>query len=255
MKSPPNHSRTQPSVRLNKFLSGAGIASRRKADDLITEGRVLVNGTIISNLGAKIDPSHDRVFVDGKQVSTLSQKLVYIVLNKPKDAITTASDERGRTTVMDYVRTRDRIYPIGRLDRNTTGVLLLTNDGEFANRMMHPKHEIEKAYRVTLDRSVQREDIDKLSRGIRLREGMTDRAAVYPVPGTKNRELGIVIHEGRNRQIHRMFEALGYVVVKLDRVAYAGITYDGLPRGRWRHLTRTEVLALTSLAGGEKMAE
>jgi pseudouridine synthase len=236
-------------VRLNKFLSTAGVASRRKADTLILEGRVSVNSIVVDGLGAKVDPVKDRVFVDGKQISTLTHKSLYIVLNKPKDAITTASDERGRTTVMDYVKLNDRVFPIGRLDRNTTGVLLLTNDGEFANHMMHPRHEVSKAYRVTVDHPIGRPEMEKLAKGIRLSEGMTGEAEVVPIPGKKNKELGIVIREGKNRQIHRMFEALGFEVVKLDRVAYAGITYQGLPRGKWRFLTRTEVRSLRRVIG------
>ncbi len=237
-------------VRLNKYLSTAGIASRRKADTLIQEGKVKVNGELVTSLGVKINPSRDKVFVNNKQVALLDEP-VYIVFNKPKDCITTASDERGRTTIMDYVKVKQRVFPIGRLDRNTTGVLLLTNDGEFANRMMHPKFEVKKAYKVTLDRTLLQQDGDKLSKGIRLSDGKTDPAELVSIAGGKNKVIGIVIHEGKNRQVHRMFGALGYDVEKLDRVAYADITYQGLPRGRYRYLTKGEARSLKEMAGLE----
>jgi len=235
-------------IRLNKYLANSGIASRRKADVMIQEGRVRVNGKIVTDLGVKIDPSRDKIFVNDKQVALLDES-VYIVFNKPKDCISTSSDERGRTTVMDYIRIKERVYPIGRLDRNTTGILLLTNDGEFANRLMHPKFEVKKAYKVTLDKPLTRDDAGKLSNGIRLSDGMTEPAEVNLIPGGKNKVVGIVIHEGRNRQVHRMFEALGYEIHKLDRVAYGDITYEGLPRGRWRYLTTGEIKTLMKNAG------
>ena len=251
MKQRPEHtSSPSGSVRLNKFLSTAGIASRRKADEMIEEGRVKINGKVVTSLGVKIDPSRDQVFVNEKQVAVLDEP-VYIVFNKPKDCITTASDERGRTTVMDYVQVRERIYPVGRLDRNTTGVLLLTNDGTFANALMHPKHEVNKAYKVTLDKPLTAEHVDKLRHGIRLSDGMTEPAEVHVIPRERNKVIGIVIHEGKNRQVHRMFEALGYLVDKLDRVAYADITYDGLPRGKFRYLTKSEIRRLKDVAGIE----
>ncbi len=235
-------------IRLNKYLATAGIASRRKADQMIQEGKVKINGKIVVDLGVKIDPDKDKIFFNEKQVVLLDE-LVYIVFNKPKDCITTARDERGRTTVMEYVRVKQRIFPIGRLDRNTSGVLLLTNDGEFANRLMHPKFEVKKAYKVNLDKALIREDADKLFHGIRLSDGMTKPARVHMLPGHKNKVIGIVIHEGRNRQVHRMFEALGYKIEKLDRVCYGDITYEGLARGRWRYLTKAEVKTLMKNAG------
>ena len=235
-------------VRLNKYLSTAGVCSRRKADEMIQEGKVKVNGSAVTNLGVKIDPSCDQVFVNGKQVVNLDEP-VYIVFNKPKDCITTASDERGRTTVMDYVRVRERIYPVGRLDRNTTGVLLLTNDGEFANALMHPRNEAKKAYKVTLDKSLTAEHAEKLRDGIRLSDGKTEPAEIHMIPRERNKTLGIVIHEGKNRQVHRMFEALGYKVDKLDRVAYADIACEGLKRGAWRYLTKGEIRRLKEVTG------
>ena len=237
-------------VRLNKFIANAGVCSRRKADALIQEGKVNVNGKIVVDLGVKINPARDKVFVNHKQVVMLDEP-IYILFNKPKDCITTASDERGRTTIMDYVQVKQRIFPVGRLDRNTTGVLLLTNDGEFAQHFMHPKFEIEKAYKVTLDKALAPQDAEKLRDGIRLSEGKTSPAEVHIIPGGKNKIIGIVIHEGRNRQVHRMFEAFGYEVEKLDRVAYARLTYEGLPKGRWRFLTKQELRALRKIAGME----
>jgi 23S rRNA pseudouridine2605 synthase len=235
-------------VRLNKYLSSSGVASRRKADVLIQEGHVAVNGKVVDQLGLRIDPEQDRVTVDGRQIADNAAP-VYIIFNKPKDSITTARDERGRTTVMDFLRVKERVFPIGRLDRNTTGVLLLTNDGSLAHRLMHPSHEITKAYRVKLNNPLERDHVRQLVKGVKLSDGMTAPAKVQVIPGSHNKEIGIIIHEGRNRQVHRMFEALGYAVVKLDRVAYAGITYEGLPRGRWRYLTRTESKQLLKSAG------
>jgi 23S rRNA pseudouridine2605 synthase len=246
MKSSPD--KTSHLVRLNKFLSTAGITSRRKADEMIQEGKVKVNGNVVMSLGVKIDPSRDKIFVNEKQVVMVDEP-VYIVFNKPKDCITTASDERGRTTIMDYVKVKQRVFPIGRLDRNTTGVLLLTNDGEFANHMMHPKFEVKKAYKVTLEKALLRQDAEKLAKGIRLSDGKTGPAELVTIPGGKNKIIGVVIHEGKNRQVHRMFGALGYEIEKLDRVAYADVTYEGLARGRWRFLTKGEMRRLMEMAG------
>ncbi len=241
-------------VRLNKFLSTAGVTSRRKADELISAGTVQVNGSVVTSLGSKIDPEVDQVFIHGKQV-VATHDLVYIVFNKPKDCITTSSDERGRTTVMDYVRIRERVFPVGRLDRNTTGVLLLTNDGLLANALMHPRFHVNKAYKVTLDKSLSDEDAVQLRRGIKLSDGMTEPADVRKIQGGTQKMVGIVIHEGRNRQVHRMFEALGYTVVKLDRVAYGDMTYEGLARGRFRHLAKREIWQLRKAAGLESARE
>jgi 23S rRNA pseudouridine2605 synthase/16S rRNA pseudouridine516 synthase len=235
-------------MRLNKFLSTAGIVSRRKADQLIAEGRVSVNGTVVTLLGVKIDPGKDQVFADGKQVLILDEP-VYVLFNKPKDCITTMSDERGRPTVLKYVQTRERVFPVGRLDRNTTGVLLLTNDGEFANALMRPASIVNKAYKVTLTEPVKPEHLRQLSGGIRLSDGKTSPAEVHLLPRSKNMAVGIVIHEGKNRQIHRMFEALGYEIEKLDRVGYGGLTYEGLKRGEWRYLRKSEVRRLKESAG------
>jgi pseudouridine synthase len=237
-------------IRLNRFLSMCGVASRRKADEMIEEGRVTVNERVVTDLGLRIDSLHDRVYADGRQV-TIVHDLQYLVLNKPRDTITTTKDERGRSTVMDLIRTRHRVYPVGRLDRNTTGVLLLTNDGEFANRLMHPRYRVPKSYRVRCATPVNREDLAQLRAGIRLEDGMTEPARVVALPGGKGTEIGITISEGRNRQVRRMFETLGYEVKALDRLAYGPVTYEGLPRGAFRKLRPQEIKALEKLAGTE----
>jgi pseudouridine synthase len=237
-----------PPIRINRYLSMCGIASRRKAELMVQEARIRVNNQVISSLATTVVPGVDRVYLDGKEVVLLRDPVVY-VLNKPKDTITTASDERGRATVLDLLRVRERVFPIGRLDRNTTGVLLLTNDGELAHRLMHPRHHITKAYLVTCDRVVARDHCESLRRGVRLDEGTTSPAQISVVPGGKGKVIGIAIHEGWNRQVRRMFEALGYEVEKLDRVAYGPITKDGLARGTYRKLTPAEVRALRRQAG------
>ena len=235
-------------IRINKFLSMCGVASRRKADEMILEGKVEVNHKVVREMGTRIDPQRDRVFVQGKQAVQVHD-FVYLVMNKPKDTITTLSDERDRPTVMKLVRSKHRVYPIGRLDRNTTGVLLFTNDGEFANRLMHPRFEVPKSYLVTCETTVQPEHLDQLRKGVRLEEGGTAPADVFSIPHSKGKEVGITIHEGRNRQVRRMFESLGYEVRKLDRVAYGPVTKEGLARGASRSLTRQEIRKLKELAG------
>ncbi len=235
-------------IRINRFLSMCGVASRRHADTLILEGKVTLNGSILSDVGTKINPKRDKVFVDGKQVSQVHDYL-YLVMNKPKDTITTLSDERGRTTVMSLLHSKQRVYPVGRLDRNTTGVLLFTNDGDFANHLMHPKHEVTKSYQVSCETAVAREHVEKLRKGVRLDDGMTSPAEVYVLPGGKGKEIGIIIHEGRNRQVRKMFEKLGYEVKKLDRVAYGPVSKEGLARGETRSLTNSEVKKLKDMAG------
>jgi 23S rRNA pseudouridine2605 synthase len=240
----------QEAIRLNRFLALAGVGSRRKNDELILSGVVKVNGKVVRELGVKVAPFSDRVTVQG-QIVALQRKIHYLLLNKPKDCITTMSDERGRVTVMDYVKMRDRIYPIGRLDRNTTGVLLLTNDGALANALMHPKGEIERVYRVRLERGIEDEDFSKLKRGVRLEDGIAKPHQAGVIPGTKRTEIYIALTEGRNREVRRMVEALGYEVEALERVSFAGLTTQGLARGRWRALTRAEVRHLKQQAGLE----
>ncbi len=251
MKLSPKPKLPSPSsdlVRINRYISMCGVASRRKADELVLAGKVEVNGKVMTDLGTKVNPRKDKVFVDGKQVAQVHDHL-YLVLNKPKDAITTLSDEKGRTTVMSMVKTKQRVYPIGRLDRNTTGVLLLTNDGDFANAMMHPKFEVSKSYQVTLETALTQEHASQLRKGMKLEDGKTAPADVYILPGGKGKEVGIIIHEGRNRQVRRMFESLGYEVKKLDRAAYGPITKEGLKRGETRSLTKSEVRKLKEMAG------
>jgi 23S rRNA pseudouridine2605 synthase len=238
----------QEAIRLNRFLALAGVSSRRKNDELILSGVVKVNGRIVRELGVKVNPYSDRVTVKGQPVE-VQRKVYYILFNKPKDCITTLSDEKGRTTVMDYVKIYDRIYPIGRLDRNTTGVLLLTNDGEFANAMIHPKNEIERMYRVRLEGGLPDEDLKKLKHGIRLKDGIAKPKQVAVIPGTKRSEIFISLLEGRNREVRRMFETLGHNVKGLDRISFAGLTIEGVPRGKWRHLSRPEIKYLKEQAG------
>jgi 23S rRNA pseudouridine2605 synthase len=242
---------TPATVRINRYLSTCGVASRRKAEALVLGGRVRVNGRVVTDLATKIDPAHDRVTLDDRQVAVVHDPL-YLVLNKPKDTITTAADERGRHTVMELVRTKQRVYPVGRLDRNTTGVLLLTNDGDFANHLMHPRHHVPKSYHVTLDKAVAREHLQALAAGVRLPDGPTGPADLVAIPGSKGKEVGITIREGRNREVRRMFEHFKYVVTKMDRVAYGPVTKEGLPRGAMRKLTAAEIRALRQLSGMEE---
>jgi pseudouridine synthase len=239
---------TSELIRINRYLSMCGVASRRKADQMLLDGKVEINHKIVRDLGTKIDPRRDKVYINGKQIVQVHD-YVYLVMNKPKDAITTLSDERSRTTVMDLLHSKHRVYPVGRLDRNTTGVLLFTNDGEFANRLMHPKFEVPKSYLVTCETSVSPRHVEQLRKGMRLEDGATGPAEVYVIPGGKGKEIGIIIHEGRNRQVRRMFEKLGYEVKRLDRVAYGPVTKEGLERGATRSLTRQEVRKLKELAG------
>ena len=237
-------------VRLNRFLAMAGIASRRKAEELIIGGSVTVNKHVVTDLSTRVSPATDRVAVNGKTI-VAEEHLVYLLLNKPKDYITTAKDERNRKTVFDLVRTRERIFPVGRLDRKTTGVLLFTNDGELAYRLMHPSQQVEKTYYVELAAGVEQKDLEKLKKGVFIEGGKTGPARVLPIPGTKCREITITIHEGRNRQVRRMLESLGYEVKRLDRIEYAGLTAAGLRRGRWRYLSHQEVQNLKRKTGSE----
>jgi 23S rRNA pseudouridine2605 synthase len=225
-----------------------GISSRRKAEDLVRSGRVRVNARMIDDLATKIDPLRDRVYVDEQEVARVHD-YIYLVMNKPKDTITTVSDERGRHTVMELVKSKRRVYPIGRLDRHTTGILLLTNDGEFSHNLMHPRRQVPKSYHVTLDQAVAREHLRQIAAGIKLSDGVTTPAECFLIPGSKSKEVGITIHEGRNRQVRRVFEHFNYEVVKLDRVAYGPVTKEGLGRGAVRKLTPMELRELRRLAG------
>jgi 23S rRNA pseudouridine2605 synthase len=227
-------------IRLNKYISNSGICSRREADDLIAQGLIKVNGEVITELGYKVKTT-DSIKYNDKVIKP--EKLVYVLLNKPKDFITTMDDEGGRKTVMDLVATatRERIFPVGRLDRNTTGLLLLTNDGELTQKLTHPSFKIKKIYEVEIDKPITTEDFEKLQTSkIHLFDGPVkiDDVAIIS-PGKKI--LGIEIHEGRNRIVRRVFESMGYEVVKLDRVMYAGLTKKDLPRSKWRFLSTSEV--------------
>lgn len=227
-------------IRLNKFMANAGVCSRREADELIQEGKVKVNGNVVTELGTKIK-REDIVEYDEKVV-TLENKC-YILLNKPKDCVTTSDDPDGRLTVMDLVKNacKERIYPVGRLDRNTTGVLLLTNDGDLASKLTHPKYVKKKIYQVWTDKDISEDDMQRLADGIELEDGPIHADAISYVNDRDRNQAGIEIHSGRNRIVRRMFESLGYRVTKLDRVYFAGLTKKNLPRGRWRYLTQEEV--------------
>jgi 23S rRNA pseudouridine2605 synthase len=233
-------------TRLNKFISNSARTARRKADELIIQGRVTVNKKIVKEPGIRIDPENDVVKLDGEKLKPVKQ-WVYIVLYKPAGYITTTSDDRGRPTVMDLIGLNARLYPVGRLDYDTEGVLLLTNDGYFANLMMHPSREVFKVYLVKVDKPVQPRDIEKLRKGIVIDGRPTARAEVKIIENSDYRCLRISIHEGRNRQIKRMFEALGYRVVKLKRIQFAGIGLGGLKPGQWRYLTVDELKKATEL--------
>ena len=227
-------------VRLNKFISNAGICSRREADEYITKGAIKVNGEVITELGHKIN-AKDIVEYKGKRIFEANH--VYILLNKPKDTITTTSDPENRPTVMDLVQkaTDQRIFPIGRLDRNTTGVILMTNDGDFAQKLSHPSSEVKKVYYAVLDKPLEREHFEKLIDGVELEDGPMNVDEIAYVDPKDHTMIGVEIHSGKNRVIHRMFESLGYKVKKLDRVVYAGLDKGGLRRGKWRFLKFNEV--------------
>ena len=236
----------QKETRLNKYIANGGICSRREADELIANGEVTVNGKIVTEMGHKVQKG-DVVKFKGKAIS--SEAPVYVLLNKPKDFITTTSDPHERRTVMQLVSTaaEERLFPVGRLDRNTTGLLLLTNDGELADKLTHPSNNIKKLYEVTLDKPITPEDFVKLQEGLNLEDGMAKPDDVAIVGGTDDSVLGLEIHIGRNRIVRRMFEHLGYEVIKLDRVMYAGLTKKDLSRGQWRYLSEKEVVKLKYL--------
>ncbi|MBQ9076373.1 MAG: RNA-binding S4 domain-containing protein [Muribaculaceae bacterium] len=227
-------------IRLNKFMANAGICSRREADEFIQQGLVKVNGTVVTELGTKI--SHNDVVEYDEKVVALESKC-YILLNKPKDCVTTSDDPNGRMTVMDLVKgaCTERIYPVGRLDRNTTGVLLLTNDGDLASKLTHPKYVKKKIYHVWCDKDISEDDMQRIADGIELEDGPIHADAISYATETDRNQAGIEIHSGRNRIVRRIFESLGYHVTKLDRVYFAGLTKKNLPRGRWRYLTQEEV--------------
>lgn len=227
-------------VRLNKFLANAGICSRREADEFIQAGVVTVNGNVVTELGTKVMRTDDVKFHDQP---VKMEKKVYVLLNKPKDTVTTSDDPQQRKTVMDLVKNAcpERIYPVGRLDRNTTGVLLLTNDGDLASKLTHPKFLKKKIYHVFLDKNVTAHDMQQIASGITLEDGEVHADAIEYASPTDKSQVGIEIHSGKNRIVRRIFESLGYRVVKLDRVQFAGLTKKNLRRGDWRFLTEKEV--------------
>lgn len=229
-------------IRLNKYIANAGICSRREADTFISAGLVSVNGEIVTELGIKVMPG-DEVKFNDKKINP--EKKVYILLNKPKDYVTTSDDPEGRRTVMDLIQNacKERVYPVGRLDRNTTGLLLLTNDGELTEKLTHPSYNKKKIYHVELDKPLTRDHLNQIAEGIELEDGPIVVDAINYVDNLKT-EVGIEIHSGRNRIVRRIMEHFGYDVKKLDRVYFAGLTKLNLPRGRWRFLSDQEVIRL-----------
>ena len=226
-------------VRLNKYLAECGVASRRKSDELITEGRVTVNGNIILELGTKIDPDNDEISIDGEKLKVQSK--VYYILNKPKGIITTTSDDKKRKTVVDLIKTNKKIFPVGRLDFNTTGLLLLTNDGEFSNYLTHPRNGIEREYEVKLDRELSKQDREKLTKGIYL-DRKKSKFTQITYPKRNNYFLvKVVTVEGRNHFVKNMFSKLGYNVKELNRSRYGKFTLKNLQRGEYRELTLKEI--------------
>ncbi|HZG85200.1 pseudouridine synthase [Paenibacillus sp.] len=236
--------------RLQKVLAAAGLASRRKSEDIIREGRVTVNGKPVTELGAKVDPTADEIAVDGKPIA--KQKKIYLAFYKPKGVISSAKDPEGRQTVMDYMHgIKERVYPVGRLDYDTEGLILLTNDGEFANLLMHPSFHVPKTYLATTKGVPHGTLLDKLRSGIQLEDGMTAPAEVEYAdvdPDGKEAVVQITITEGRNRQVRRMFDAIKFPVVRLKRIRFGSVLLGGLQRGKYRHLTKAEVDELRALA-------
>ena len=249
----PSISRPQTSdlMPLNKFISHAGISGRREAAEIVKKGIVKVNGKIITEPGHKISPK-DEVVVNGKKIFP-SKNLVYILLNKPKDFITTTEDPQGRKTVLDLIRraTTERVYPVGRLDRNTSGVLLFTNDGELSQKLTHPSNEIKKIYAVALDKPLDKKDFDQIVKGIVLEDGPASVDKLAYADAKDRTQLGVEIHSGRNRIVRRIFEHLGYDVKNLDRVMFAGLTKKNIERGKWRFLNEKEVRELKYFGKGK----
>ena len=229
-------------MRLQKYIAMCGVASRRGAERLIESGRVLVNGSLVDYMGCEVDENNDEVSVDGK-VITPEKKLYYIALNKPKNYVTTVSDDLDRPTVMELVRdVNARIYPVGRLDFDTAGLLIMTNDGAFANAVTHPSRKVDKAYIARISRPLEKSEEIALRKGVEIDGKLTAPAKVEQLPSVKRiYEVKITIHEGRNRQIRKMLEAVGVEVLALKRIAVGGVTLGNLPEGKWRHLKQVEV--------------
>lgn len=233
-------------MRLNRYIANAGVCSRREADNLILSGAVHVNGVPVIELGSRVEVM-DKVTVGGESIK--HEKKVYLVMNKPKNFITTLNDPQGRKTVLQLVgKLKQRVYPVGRLDKDTTGVLMFTNDGDITKKLTHPKHGIKKIYQVTTDKNVSQANLKQIAEGIELEDGWIKADEVnYVGKGEDRKEIGIEIHSGKNRIVRRIFEHLGYEVIKLDRVYFAGLTKKDIARGQWRYLTSDEVNILKML--------
>ncbi|HWR01124.1 MAG TPA: pseudouridine synthase [Chlorobaculum sp.] len=236
-------------VRINKYLAMCGVASRRAADQMVLDGLVMVNGSIISEPGLKVDPKNDEVVVDGRFLAKPEEHKVYILFNKPKNVITTSHDERDRQQILDFIDVRERIFPVGRLDRKSTGLLLLTNDGTLAHLLMHPSSLVQKEYLATLDIKFPPAMLQKLTQGMRLKDTGEKVSPCKAKILDEGMSVLVSIHEGKNHQVRRMFDSLGFEVKRLDRVAYAGLTPGELRRGEWRYLSRKEVEQLYKLCG------
>lgn len=236
-------------VRLQKYLADAGVASRRKCEELIAQGKVEIDGQVVTTQGTKVT-GEERIKVDGREIRQ-EQRKVYILLNKPVGYISTAKDQFSRKTVLDLVDTvKERVYPVGRLDYDTSGLLLLTNDGALANKLTHPKHEIPKVYRTMIEGVLSEEDINSLQEGVTIEEYKTAPAKVQVIEaGKKESIVEITIHEGRNRQVRKMFETLGYAVLRLKRVAIGPLAIEGIDEGKWRYLRKKEIDNLKKAAG------
>jgi 23S rRNA pseudouridine2605 synthase len=237
---------------LNKFIAHAGICGRREAAEMVKAGKVKVNNELVEEPGHKVSQK-DEIKVNGKKIF-LAKDLVYILLNKPKDYITTTDDPQNRKTVLDLIAraTRERVYPVGRLDRNTSGVLLLTNDGELAQKLTHPKHEVKKIYAVTLNKPLEKKDFDQILKGVVLEDGPASVDVLAYADIKDKTQVGVEIHSGRNRIVRRIFESLGYDVKNLDRVTFAGLTKKNIERGKWRFLSEKEVRDLKHFGKGRK---
>ena len=227
-------------VRLNRFIANSGVCSRREADTLIQAGVVTVNGEVVTELGTKVNIHDDDIRFNGERLK--GEEKVYLIMNKPKGYVTTASDPHAEKTVIDLLKgCSSRVYPVGRLDKNTTGVLLLTNDGEIAERLTHPSYDKKKIYQVSLDRALSEEDYHKILEGVSLTDGDVKADELEFIDANDKRKIGIEIHSGKNRIVRRIFDSLGYNVKALDRVYVAGLTKKGLKKGEWRYLTEGEI--------------
>lgn len=251
--APAAHQRKESSdlMPLNKYIAHSGVAARREAADMVRQGLVKVNGETVNEPGYKVSPK-DEVKVNGKKIF-LAKNLVYILLNKPKDFITTTDDPQGRKTVLDIIAraTTERVYPVGRLDRNTSGVLLLTNDGELAQKLTHPSNEIKKVYHVTLNKPLDKKDFEQILKGIVLEDGPAQVDVLAYADMKDKTQIGVEIHSGRNRIVRRIFEKMGYDVKNLDRVVFAGLTKKNVDRGKWRFLTEKEIRDLKHFGKGK----